>query len=148
MPPTRPQHQIPQSSPYERPTSTDNYPCADPSPRRQPRSMRHETYPVRMSPLGAPTFRPTTSPPRSRQPSSSKPKPNPFLPTQKTLHSPPGHSFLFHQFNNSLGINTEHSTHVTERKNYISTPLEYALKSTSSTSTIGQLENEYVEEGG
>ena len=54
--------------PIDRPTSTDNYPCTDPSPRRCPRARAHEIYPVRSSPNQASQSlaRHTASPPRGR----------------------------------------------------------------------------------
>ena len=68
--------------PYDRPTSTDNYPCTDPSPRRRPRATRHETYPA-----CSPRIQPGQSPARHGQGSSRGPQPstspgrvNPFAP--------------------------------------------------------------------
>ena len=44
IPPLRPQQSFPQPPPYDRLTSTDNYPCTDPSPRRRPRATAHEIH--------------------------------------------------------------------------------------------------------
>ena len=50
IPPLRYQPTSPKILSYDRPTSTDNYPCTDTSPRRRPRAMTHKIYPVRLSP--------------------------------------------------------------------------------------------------
>ena len=42
LPPLRPKQSFTQPPPYYRPTSTDNYPCTDPSPRRRPRATAHQ----------------------------------------------------------------------------------------------------------
>ena len=78
--PLRPQQSFPQPPFYDRPTSTDNYFCNDPSLRRRPRATAHEIYPVRSSPIQASQSpaRHTTSSPRGPQPSSSRGWPNPF----------------------------------------------------------------------
>ena len=51
IPPLRPQLSFPQPTPYDVPTSTDNYPCADPSRWRRTGITAHETCPVRSSPI-------------------------------------------------------------------------------------------------
>ena len=53
IPLLRPQPFIRQPPIYDRPASTDNYPCTDPSPRRRLRATAHEIYTVRSSPLQA-----------------------------------------------------------------------------------------------
>ena len=53
IPPLRPQQPLPQPPTYERPTSMDNYPCTDPSPKRRPRVTAHEIHFVRSSPIKA-----------------------------------------------------------------------------------------------
>ena len=70
IPPLRPHQSFPQPPPYDRPTSTDNYPCTDPSPRRRPRATAHEIYPARSSPIQASQSpaRHTASPSRGPQP--------------------------------------------------------------------------------
>ena len=82
---------------YDRPASTDNYPCLDPSPRRGPR-ITDEIYPVRSSPIegSQSAARHTWSPPQGFGPSSSRGKGNTFAPTQGTTHKTPGPNFGFH----------------------------------------------------
>ena len=135
--------------PYDRPTSTDNYPCTDPSPRRRPRATKHETYPTR-----SPQIQPGQSPARydrsssrGSQPSTSRGRINPFAPTQCIPHRSQGPNFCFHEFTNPLGINTLQGIHVPDRINYTSTPPQHTLKPTASSCSLGQLENEYVQEG-
>ena len=53
VPPPRPQPSFFQPPPYDRPTSTKNYPCTDASPRGRLRSMAHEIYPVHSTPIQA-----------------------------------------------------------------------------------------------
>ena len=85
LPPLRPQQSFREPPPYDRPTSTDNYPCTDPSPRRRPRARAHEIYRVRCSPIQASQSpaRHTASPSRGPQPSSSRGWRNPFAPTNE-----------------------------------------------------------------
>ena len=86
--------------------------------------------------------------PRGSQPSSSKIKSNSFVPTQNTYHSSPGPSFLFHQFTNPLKINRKHGIHVPEREiSSFPLPRNVQKKPISITCPIGQLLNEYAEEG-
>ena len=103
------------------------YPCTEPSPRRRPRPVTREIYPVGVSQVRAPyspaTSRYRTSQPRGSQTSlSTKAKAKPFVPTQTTFHGPTGPNFKFHQFANPLKINTYHGIHVPERKKYFSKP--------------------------
>ena len=149
IPPLRPQQPFPQPPTYDRPTSTDNYPCTDPSPRRRPRATAHEIYPVRSSPIQASQSpaRHTASPSRGPQPSSSRGQPNPFAPTHGIPHRSQGPNFCFHELTHPLGINTLQGIHVPERINYTSTPPQLILKPTASSCSLGQLENEYVQEG-
>ena len=150
VPPIRPQPTFPQPPPYDRPTSTDNYRYTDPSPpRRRPRATPHEIYPVRSSPVQASQSpaRHTASPSRGPQPSSSRPKGNLFAPTQGIVHRSQGPNFCFHEFTNPIGINTVQGIHVPERINYTATPPQHTLKPTASSCSLGQLENEYVQEG-
>ena len=88
LPHLRPQQSFFQPSPYNQPTSTDNYPYTDPSLRRRPRATAHEIYPVRSSPIQASQSpaRHTASPPRGPQPSSSRGRPNTFVPTLGIPH--------------------------------------------------------------
>ena len=110
---------IPQPPVYDRPTSTDNYPCTDPSPRRRPRATTHEIYPVRSSPIQASQSpaRHISSPPRGSRPSSSPGRRNPFAPSQGITNRSQGPNFRFHEFTNPLGINTVQGMHVPERIN-------------------------------
>ena len=149
LPPLRPQQSFPQSPPYNQPTSTDNYPRTDPSPRRRPRAIAHDVYPVRSSPIRASQSpaRHTASPPRGLQPSSSRGKLNPFVPTHGIPHRSQGTNFRFQEFTNPLGINTIQGIHVPERNSYTSTPPQHTLKPTASSCSLEQLENEYVQEG-
>ena len=110
----------------------------------------HETYPIRLSPIQASQSpaRHTTSPPRGSQPSFSRGRLNPFPPTHSIPHRSQGPDFRFHEFTNPLGINTVQGIHVTERIIYTSTPPQHTLKPTASSCSLGQLEIEYVQEGG
>ena len=149
--PLRHQPIIPQPPPYNQQTSTDNYPCTDPSPKRHPRATAHEIYPLHSLPIQAshsPT-RHSASPSQCPQPSSSRGRGrcNPFVPTSGIAHRAPGPNFLFHQFTNPLGFDTVHGVHVLERIHYISTPPHHTLKPTASSCSLGQLENENVVEG-
>ena len=47
IPPRQPEPDFPQPPPYDRPTSTDNLPFTNPSPKRRSRVPVHENYPVR-----------------------------------------------------------------------------------------------------
>ena len=69
---------FPSATPYDRPTSHDNYLCTVSSPRRRPRATAHEIYPDRSSAIRASQLpaRHTASPPRRSQPSSSQGRPN------------------------------------------------------------------------
>ena len=148
VPPLRPQQSFPQPPPYDRPTSTDNYPCTDPSPRSRPRTTAHEIFPVHSSPIQAsqsPVHH-TVSPPQGLQLSSSRGRPNPFAPTHGIPHRSQGPNFRFHEFTNPLGINTIQGIHVPERISYTSNPPQHTLKPTASSCSLGQLENEYVQE--
>ena len=118
---------FPSATPYYRPTSTDSYPCTDPSLRRRPRATAHEIYPVHSSPIQAShsPARHTASIPRWSQ----------------------GPNFRFHEFTNPLGINTIQDIQLPERFSYTFTPPQHTLKSTASSCSLGQLENEYVQEG-
>ena len=149
IPPLRPQQPFPQPPTYDRPTSTDNYPCTDPSPRRRPGATAHEIYSVRSSTIQASQSpaRHNMSPSRDPQSSSSRGKGNHFAPTQGIPHRSQGPNFRFHEFTNPLGINTIQGIHVLERNNYTSTPPQHTLKPTASSFSLGQLENEYVQEG-
>ena len=137
--------------PYDLATSTENYPCTVPSPRRRPRITTHEIYPVRSSPIqgSQSSAQKNSSPPQGRQPSSSRGKRNHFASTQGITHRAPGPNFSFHQFQftNPLGIDTTHGVHVPEQISYKSTPPQDTLKSTASSCSLGQLENEYGQEG-
>ena len=53
VPPPRPQPPFLQIPPYDRQTSTDNYPCTDPSQRGRLMAIAHEIYPVRSSSMQA-----------------------------------------------------------------------------------------------
>ena len=149
IPPLGPQQLFPQPATFDLPTSTDNYPCTDPSPRRRPRVLTHETHSVRSSPIQASQSpaRHTASHSRGPQTSSSCGRGNPFAPTQATPHQSQRTNFRFQEFTNPLGINTLQGTHVPERINYTSTPPQHTLKPTASSCSLGQLENEYVQEG-
>ena len=145
IPPLRPLQPFPQSTTYDRPMSTDNYPCTDPSPRRRPRVSAYEIYHVHSSHVQA-----SQSPAQHRaslsrgpQPSSSRGRGNPFGPTQRIPHRSPG----IYEFTNSLGINTLQGIHVPEWINYTSTPPQHTLKPTTSSCSLGQFENQYVQEG-
>ena len=149
VPPPRPQPTFPQSPPYDRPTSTDSYPCTDPSLRRRPRAMLHKTYSVCSSPIQASQSpaRFTSSSPQSSQPSSLKARVNLFTPTQGVLHRAPGPNFLVHKVTNPVGINRDHGVHVPERINCTSTPPHRTLWPTDRSCLLGYIENEYVDEG-
>ena len=140
IPHLRPQQLFPQTAPYDRPTSTDNYPCTDPSTRRRPRATAHEIYPVCSTPIQASQSpaRHTESPSRGPQPSSSHGRPNPSAPTQGIPHRSQGPNFRFHEFTNPLGIKTIQGIHVPERLNYTSTPPQHTLKPTTSSCSLGQ----------
>ena len=146
LPPLRPQQSFTQQPTYNRPTSTDNYPCTDPSPRR---ATPDEIYLVRSSPIQASQSpaRNTASPSRGPQPSSSRGRPNPFAPSHGIPHRSQGPNFRFQKFRNTLGINTIQGIHVPERISYTSTPPQHTLKPRASSCSLGQLENEYVLEG-
>ena len=149
IPPLRPQQPFPQPPSFDRPKSTDNYPCTDPSARRRPRATVHEIYPVRSSPIQAsqsPAHH-TASSSRNPQPSSSRGRPNPSAPTHRIPHRSQGPNFQFHVFTNPLGVNTIQGIHVPQRINYNCTPPQHTLKPTTSSCSLGQLENEYVQEG-
>ena len=122
LPPLRPQQSFPEPPPYDRPTSTDNYPCTDPSPRRRPRATAHEIYRVRCSPIQASQSpaRHSASPSRGPQPSCSRGWPNPFAPTHGIPHKSQQTNFTFHVFTNPLGINTIQVIHVPEIISYTS----------------------------
>ena len=114
-------------------------------PSRRPRLSTHEIYPVRSSPIQDPQSpaRYTASP----QTSSSKQRANPLAPKQRTFHRAQGSNFKSYQFINPLGINTELIVHLPKRVNYVSTAPRHALKPTASSCSLGQLKNEYAEEG-
>ena len=118
-------------------------------PRRRPRATKHEIYPARSPKIqpGQSPARCSQSSSRGSQPSPSRGRINPFGPTQGILHRSQGPNFRFHEFTNSLGINTLQGIHVPERINYTSTPPQHTLKPTASSCSLGQLENEYVHEG-
>ena len=59
----------------------------------------------------------------------------------------PVQNLRFHQFPNPLSIDTIHGVHVPERITYTSTPPQHTIKPTASSCSLGQLENEYVQEG-
>ena len=105
IPPLRPQQLSPQPPTYDRPTSTDNYPCTGPSPRRRPRDTAHEIYPVRSSPIqtSQSPARHSSSPSRGPQPSTSSGIGSPLAPTQSIPHRSQGPNFSFHEFTNPLG---------------------------------------------
>ena len=149
IPPLWPQPFFQQPSPYDRPMSTDNYPCTDSSSRRRPRSTANEIYPVRSWPIQASQSpaRHTASRPRGPQPSSSRGKKNPFTSTQGIIHWSLGPNFRFHQITNPLGIDSVHGVHVPRRINYTSTPPQNTFKPTASSCSLGQMENEYNQEG-
>ena len=133
IPPLRPQQSFPQPLPYDRPTSTDNYRCTDPSPRRRSRVTSHEIYHVRSSPIQASQSpaRHTARPSRGPQPSSSRGRPNPFEPTHGFPHRSQGPNFRFYKFTTPLGVNTIQGIHVPERISYTSTPPQHTLKTTA-----------------
>ena len=140
-PPLMPTQQSFVQPPYDRPTSIDNYPCTDPSPRRRPRATRHEIYLAR-----SPQIQPGQSPARygqgssrGSQPSTSRGRVNPFAPTQGITHRSQGPNFRFHECTNPLGINTLQGNHVPERINYTSNPPQHTLKPTASSCSLGQL---------
>ena len=92
IPLLRPQQLLPQPPTYDRPTSTDNYPCTEPSPRTRPQATTQKAYPVRSSPIQASKLpaRYTARPSRGPQPSSSRSQGNPFAPTQGVTHRSQG----------------------------------------------------------
>ena len=119
IPPLWPQQPFPRPPTYDRSTSTGNYPCTDPSPRRRPRATTHEIYPVRASPIQAsqsPAHH-TASRSRGPQPSSSRGQANPFAPTHGIPHRSQGPNFCFSGVQKPLGINTLQGIHVPERIN-------------------------------
>ena len=124
IPPLRPQLSFPHPPHYDRPMSTDNYTCTDPSTRRRPRATAHEIYPLRSSPAQASQLpvRHTANPPRGPQPSSSLGERNHFTPTHGLIQRASGPNFRFHQFTNPLGIDTVHGVHVPEQISYTSKP--------------------------
>ena len=132
----RPQH-LTQPPTYDRPTSTDNHPCTDPSPRRRPRVTAHEIYPVRSSPTQASQSpaRHTASSSRGPQPSSCRGKGNPFSPTKGIPHS-----------HRDPISDTLQGIHVPERINYTSTPPQHTLKPSASSCSLEKLENKYAHE--
>ena len=143
IPPLRPQPSFPQTPTYDRPTSMDNYPRTDPSPRRRPRATAHEIYPVRSSPMQASKSpaRHIASPSRGPQPLSSRGRGNPFAPTQGITHRSQGPNFRLDEFTNPLGSITVQGFHVPERINHTSTPPQHTLNPTASSCSLGQLEN-------
>ena len=147
IPPLMPVQQPIVQSPYDRPTSTDNYPCTDPSPKRRTRAIRHETYPARSPQVSQSPAHTGQSSSRGPQPSPSRALTNPFAPTQGIPHRNKGPDFRYHEFTNPLGINTRQGIHVAERINYTSTPPQHNLKPTASSCSLGELENEHIEEG-
>ena len=120
-----------------------------PSPRRRPRATAHEIYPVQSYPIEASQSpaRHIAGPSRGPQPSPSLGRRNVFAPTQGIIHRAPGCNFRFHQFTNPLSIDKIHVVHVTKRVNYTSTPPQHTLKPIASCCSLGQPENEYVQEG-
>ena len=116
---------------------------------RRPRATANEIYPIRSLPIQASQSpaRHTASPSRGPQPSSSRGRPNPFAPAHGILHRSQGPNFRFHEFTNPLGINTIQGKQAPERISYTSTPPQHMLKPTASSCYLGQLENEYVQEG-
>ena len=111
--------------------------------------MAHENYSVRSSPIqdSQSPARFMASPPQGSQPSSSNERINHFTRTQGVQHRAPRPNFLFHQFINPLCINTDHSVHVLEPINSVSTSPHHTLKPTASSCSRGQLESENVKEG-
>ena len=69
------------------------------------------------------------------------------LSRQYTAYRSQGPNFRFHEFTNPLGFNTIQGIHMPERISYTSTPPQHTLKSTASSCSLGQLENECVQEG-
>ena len=140
--PPQPQQHIPEP-PYERTTSTDNYPCTDPSPRSCSRLDIHENYPVRFSLVRAPhspvTSRLAVSLPQGSQPSSSRQKTNLFVPRRSIFYRSSGISFFFHQLTNLLGINTEHGINVQKWLINIFSSGTYTQVHIESTCKTGQL---------
>ena len=104
---------------------------------------------MRSSPIQDPQSpaRFTASPLTGPQTSSSKQRANPFAPKQSTFHRALGSIIKFYQFTNPLGINTELRVHLPKGITYVSTAPRQALKPTASWCSLGQLKNEYVEEG-
>ena len=108
IPPLMP-HQSFVQPPYYRPTSTDSYPCTDPSPRKRPRATRHETYPAR-----SPQIQPGQSPARYGQrssrgshPSPSRGRINPFAPTKGIPHRSQGQISV--NMNSPIPLESTHS---------------------------------------
>ena len=104
----RPQQPFPRPPAYDRPISTDRYPCTNPSHRRRPWAANHEIYPVRSSTIQASQSpaRHTASTSRGPKPSSSRGRGNPFAPSQGITHRSHGPIFRFYELTNPLGFNT------------------------------------------
>ena len=79
--------------------------------------------------------------------SSSRGRPNFFLPKHGIPHRSQGPNFRFYECTNPLGIITIQGIYVPERISYTSTPPQHTLKPTAISCFLGQLENEYVQEG-
>ena len=99
IPLLRPQQPFPRPPAYDRPISTDRYPCTNPSHRRRPRAANHEIYPVRSLTIQASQSpaRHAASPSRGQKPSSSRGRGNPFAPSQGITHRSHGPIFRFHE---------------------------------------------------
>ena len=67
--------------------------------------------------------------------------------TQGIIHRAAGPNFRFHQYTILVGIDTVHGVHAPEWINYTSTTPQHNLKRTASSCSLGQLENEYIQEG-
>ena len=85
IPPLRPQQPSPQPPPYDRPTSTDNYPFTDPSLRRLPLARVQEIYPVRSPPIQA------SQSPARHEAQSTHPLVQNEIPLRRHKASPTGH---------------------------------------------------------
>ena len=114
------------------------------APSQSSRDLSRSLFPIQASKSPA---RHQASPSRGPQPSLSRGRGKHFAPTQGIPHRSRGQSFQFHEFTNPLGINTLQGIHVPERIKYTSTPPQQTLKPTASSCSLGQLENEYVQEG-
>ena len=150
LPPLRPEQSFPQPPPYDRPTSIDNYPCTDLSPRSRPRATAHEIYPVCSSPIQASQSpaRHTASPPRGPQPSSSLGKSNPFAPTHGIPHRSNKDPSSDSTSSQTLSALIPSRVYTCQRELAIPPPLpQHTLKPTASSCSLGQLGNEYVREG-